>query len=256
MNNSEYDIYEDLVLKRDAYNKEAGLTKIEYYKLFGDLILESWQMKLECIKLKKKIAFCQTATLRNLPVDLDEMERTAKREMTLYNMQMQEVIDDLDKAEAAEEASEYSVEQSGIIYGRVARLIHPELNTAVVENRELLDLWRKVVAAYNSNDDIELDKLELQIMKITGSMGMYDNKDHIPDNLEERIKRVEFDIKKIINYEPYTYKAILSSPDMIEATKDDMNQDIDEYCSMKETLEEELKTFLSDGGDVTDWLKA
>ena len=59
--NVSYDRYEELLMRRDAVKKEAFLLERAYVREFGDLILEIFQLKLECIKKKKTIEFCQRA---------------------------------------------------------------------------------------------------------------------------------------------------------------------------------------------------
>ncbi len=55
--NVSYDRYEELLMRRDAIKKEAFQYERAYVREFGDLILEIFQMKLECIRKKKTIEF-------------------------------------------------------------------------------------------------------------------------------------------------------------------------------------------------------
>ena len=57
--NSEYERFEELLLKRDEILKEAAMNQIRYIRECGTLMLESFRVKSECLKFKKKLAYCQ-----------------------------------------------------------------------------------------------------------------------------------------------------------------------------------------------------
>ena len=61
--NGKYKKYEELLLKRDQLNKEAGAIHTLYIKEFGELLLEDFELKVECIKKKKQISYCQAAIM-------------------------------------------------------------------------------------------------------------------------------------------------------------------------------------------------
>lgn len=54
---SKYEEYENLLLERDQITKEAGQIWTVYLQLFGKLITDNYEEKLECIKCKKTIAY-------------------------------------------------------------------------------------------------------------------------------------------------------------------------------------------------------
>ena len=58
MNDGQYQKYEELLLKRDQLNKDAGSIHTAYMKEFGELLLENFELKIDCIKKKKMIAYC------------------------------------------------------------------------------------------------------------------------------------------------------------------------------------------------------
>ena len=51
---SQFDEYKSLILKRDDLKKKAFQYQEDYYREFGDLLKESFALKVECITLKKK----------------------------------------------------------------------------------------------------------------------------------------------------------------------------------------------------------
>ena len=81
---SKYGEYEELLLERDQLEKEAGQIWTAYLKLFGRLITENYEEKLECIKCKKTIAYYQSALNRGGKVDASEMQKWLDGEMADY----------------------------------------------------------------------------------------------------------------------------------------------------------------------------
>ena len=55
--NSAYSRYEELLLRRDELRKEAFQLERQYVRTFGDLILQVFEKKIECIRKNKTIEF-------------------------------------------------------------------------------------------------------------------------------------------------------------------------------------------------------
>ena len=81
---SKYDEYENLLLTRDQLRKEAGQIWTVYLQLFGRLITENYEEKLECIKCKKIIAYYQNAINHGGAVDSAAMQKYLDQEMAGY----------------------------------------------------------------------------------------------------------------------------------------------------------------------------
>ena len=67
--------YENLILQRDRLEKEAEQYRMEYFREFGELITDAFQARIDCIALKKSIAFCQAkrnAGEESDPISLQE----------------------------------------------------------------------------------------------------------------------------------------------------------------------------------------
>lgn len=48
--NTAYSKYEEVLLRRDNLRKEAEHYHMEYLRVFGDLITEDFEKKIECIR--------------------------------------------------------------------------------------------------------------------------------------------------------------------------------------------------------------
>lgn len=56
----ELEEYQNLIFQKENFIKEGIRWEREYYKEFGNLKKQSFELKVECILLKKQISFCQS----------------------------------------------------------------------------------------------------------------------------------------------------------------------------------------------------
>ena len=96
---SKYEEYENLLLERDQLNKEAGQIWTAYLRIFGKLISDNYEEKLECIKCKKIIAYYQNALNHGGVVDSAAMERYLEKEMAEYYANLNRMIKENEKSE-------------------------------------------------------------------------------------------------------------------------------------------------------------
>jgi len=73
INDSRYDIYEELLIQRDALKKETNAIFALYINRFGELMTAVFRKKIDCISRKKAIAFCAEFANRSQPVDYDAL---------------------------------------------------------------------------------------------------------------------------------------------------------------------------------------
>ena len=253
-NDGQYGKYEELLLKRDQFLKEAGSVHTAYMKEFGELLLKNFELKIDCIKKKKMISYCQAALNRGGVIDVNDMNRQIEQSMALYNMQLKEMMADKANADKANSSPSYKVERAKRIYRRLAKTIHPDINPLTMDNEELRELWDRIVIAYKCNDDDELDNLEVLVRKVLKENGAEVSTPHI-DNIDERIANLEAEINGIITTEPYTYMELLSSQDKIDNKKAELGKEIEEYEKYAKELEEVLRKILYEGGAPLTWIQ-
>ena len=87
-----YKNYEELLIKRDQLYKEAGGIQILYTKEFGDLITKVFEEKIECIKKKKAIEYCQAITNKGGFIDKDDLASYLDKNMALYKTLLHQKI--------------------------------------------------------------------------------------------------------------------------------------------------------------------
>ena len=249
-----YKKYETLLLKRDQLQKEACSIHVSYVKEFGDLLLESFELKVDCIKKRKMIAFCLAAVNHGETIDVKEMNRQIEREMAMYNQQLKDMAADKKEADKAKTCPEYKVQRAKRIYHRIAKMIHPDINPKAAENEQICELWNRVVIAYQCNDDEELDNLEILIRKVLKDNGELVTGVTI-DHIDERIDRLEEEINMILATEPYIWRDLLESEEKVAAQKEEIRNEIAEYKKYSEELAKILQDILAGGGVPITWIQ-
>jgi hypothetical protein len=71
-------------------NENAGEATLEEV---SDLITGIFQLKVECIKIKKMISYCRRRLNRGLSIDTDHMQKDIDKEMKLHYLQLKEQLD-------------------------------------------------------------------------------------------------------------------------------------------------------------------
>ncbi len=244
--------YEELLARRDQFTKEAASFLVCYTKEFGNLITGNFELKVECIKLKKMIGYCRRRLNRGLKIDADRMNSDIDREMQLYYAQLKDMTKDVTEAKNAKPVGAFRFTRSKKIYRRLMKILHPDVNKKNMENEELRELWERIVNAYNHSNVDELDDLEFLVRKKLEELG--DEGFAINyDNLEERIERVERQINDIITTEPYTYKDLLEDEDRKAAHKELLKAEHDDYDRYLQNLKNALEDILKNGGTTIVW---
>jgi len=248
--NISYDRYEELLMRRDAVKKEAFIYEREYVREFGDLILEVFQMKLECIRKKKTIEFCQAALNHGNKVDQDLLKEYLDNELSALKAQLNDMIVDAENAKNAGTATEIELLQIKKIYHRMVKKIHPDINPMVNKSEELRELWQRVITAYNCNDLKLMQETEVLITKALEQMGNETIDIEIPD-IDEKISELEAEIRKIRETDPYQYKFLLEDPEAVREKKNSLQEEKNSYEEYGNQLEEILNGLMGSGVSIT-----
>ncbi len=248
-----YKRYEDLLLKRDQLYKEAGSINTAYVKEFGDLLLKDFELKVECIKKRKMIAYCIGAVNHGRAIDVQKMNAEVEHTMALYYHELKQMAEQKSEADKSKTTPLYKVDKAKRIYKRIAKMIHPDINPAAASDENIRELWGRVVVAYHCNDDVELGNLEILIKRVLKDLGE-DISGVTIDGIEERIAVIEEEINSIITCEPYTWLEILSSSEKTAIKKKELQESIDESAKYSEELSKTLQDIISGGGVPLTWI--
>ena len=248
--NSSYAKYEEVLVRRDEMKKEAFQYERAYVREFGDLILEVFQMKLESIKKKKTIEFCQAYANRGLSVDQDALQEYLANELAEYKAQLDRMIADNKAAKKSNVITEVELLKIKRIYHHLAKKIHPDINPATNENEKLRGLWQMMLVAYNCNNLKEMIEIEVLVNALLEKLNLGAFDITIPD-IDEKIAEIEAEIEKIRSTDPYQYKYILEDEIAIEEKKEDLRRELKEYEDYCKQLDEILNGLLRKGMKMT-----
>lgn len=246
--NTSYARYEELINRRDELKKEAFQYHADYVREFGDLILELFRKKIECIQKKKTIEYCQAALNHGKSVDQAQLQAYLEKEMADFQTQLRDMVEEHEAALKSTVVTEKDLLEIKRIYHRLVKKIHPDINPAVTGSEELMDLWHRVSLSYSCNDLKALQELEILVMQALESAS-FDDLD-IPD-IEEKIIELEREIKEIMETDPYQYKFLLADSKAVEAKKEDLRAEMKTYEDYSKQLDEVLEGILGSGVKIT-----
>lgn len=235
----DYTQYEALLLRRDSLRKEALDYLSEYIRAFGELTMEVYEQQVECIKQKKAIAFCQTAANYGRKPDRAQLEAYLEKEMAEYYQRLRQMADDNQNCKDAKAVPEHDVLRIKKIYRDIAKKLHPDISPLTEKYPELLELWYRLVAAYNCNSLQEAEEVQLLINSFLERSGEDHFEITIP-NIRQRITALEAEIRQIITTTPYTYSELLNDPSAIETKKETLREELETYRNYAEELQKIL----------------
>ena len=153
---TEYEEYELLLLRRDNLRKEAEQFHLNYLRVFGDLMTEVFQQKVECIRRKKIIAYCQKLANRGADINRADLDAYIDQVMAEYRTELEQMIRTVSAIKNSGKISSYDKKKVKEIYYRLVRLIHPDIRPELAQDEVIRDYWQRIVVAYRHNDIEEL----------------------------------------------------------------------------------------------------
>lgn len=242
--NQGYAEYEELLLERDQIRKEAGLLKIAYTKIFGELIARLFEMKITCIKKKKILHFCQAEANKGKTVDLDAMMAQINREMREYDRKLAQMIAENNAANASDHIGVETLAKIKKLYHRLAKMLHPDINPKTDVNPQLKQLWHMIVVSYNANNLEELEAAEVLVKKALENAGWETIEIEI-DDLPGKIQKVRDEMMTIKGKNPYQYKFLLENEKAVEEKKESLQREMQEYAEYEKELDALMDQFLT-----------
>ena len=251
-NTGRYEYYEDLLCKREAYAREADSILLSFNKEFGWKIKENFELKLACIQLKKRIAYCQKQLNYGQSIDSDQMESYVEAEMLHYYDELKRIIDQYEAGRDSVTAQRWAIRRAKEIYRKLAKRLHPDINKVTVENPKLFELWNRIIRAYHRVDVEELENLEVIAGRILADMEGV-TFEYSFSNVEERIARVERQIREIISSEPYTLERFLEDEELKQQKHESLDSERKEYLQYTDELQAEFVRMIGKGGISFVW---
>ena len=233
-----YKRYEELIFERDRLEKEADQIGLAYTRTFGQLMTDVYEEKIECIKLRKMIAFYQAAANRGEQADMEEMIAYLQQEMAEYYANLEHMVRRNEAAKKSRVITEYEEKRIKALYRHIAKLLHPDIHPEVREDDFLMDLWTAAATAYHANDLKRLMDVEIMIQKALkdgappSGMGLVE--------INARIEEIEEEIEEIRTTEPYIWHELLDDEAAKQKRITELKAELEQYREYRRGLEQVL----------------
>ena len=86
-------VYETLLNEKGSLEKECFEYSLDYAREFGKQIEDLFELKLEVVTLKKKIAYCVKKSYQNETIYSSELDRYIDLEILEYQAKLDELIE-------------------------------------------------------------------------------------------------------------------------------------------------------------------
>lgn len=249
--NEGYSRYEELLLRRDGLRKEAYQWGMEYTRVFGDLITSVFEKKIDCIRKKKMISYCQAKLNHGQNIDQNELEKFLDEQMAEYNARLEAMINEKVSAQNGKRITEAQLVEIKKLYHKLAKQLHPDINPMTQEIPELNMLWMRIVISYEANDLVGLQEAEVLTNKLLAELDNGCVEIEIPD-IDEKIKEIEAQIKEIIETDPYQYKFLLEDAEAVILKKESLADELKTYTEYEKQLDEILEEMMKSGVTI-EW---
>lgn len=240
--NISYSKYEEVLLKRDNLRKEAEEYHLAFIRAFGDLITESFRLKIECIKKKKMIAYCQRMVNQGKEINQSSMHTYIEHEMAEYRKELKAMVDDVKAVKDARKISPLELKKIKSIYYNLVKLMHPDIHPELADDETLKDYWQRIVIAYTYNSLADLEELDVLVRT---HLEKKDTGGELPEieNIDVKIAQVEKEIEEIISTDPYLYKLLLDDRREVERKRQSYKDEIKSFTNYSAQLQDVLDTF-------------
>ena len=229
--------------------------KTQYMLCIGQLEYRVFQLKTDVARWQRRFTLRQQALNRGETPNLVQIEAQLDEEFQDYLRQVKEHLVAIKAAAQHASMARLSDEETSAIrvnYLKAVKRLHPDINAKTSENEILMDLWDRVMRAYRAFDVEKLEELEVTLNYVMTELGEEGFAPNI-DNIDEKIKKLEKAIEQIITTVPYTYGELLKDPGAVEAKKQELKNELEEYRTYRKNLEETLEKLTGEGGGRFTW---
>jgi gas vesicle protein len=249
------DLKEELIKlyadKEDLLNTVKLNLELDYQLKIGKKQYELIMVRIEALRLKRKVEILQSAINRQVKCSIGVVEAQLDFEFEKWSREAMEFYKDLKFAEAytgLEKMTSGDVIEMKKIYRKLAKKFHPDLNPDWQE--EARHFWQRIVEAYGNNDLKELKILELlsrdfeKEEKVLFTMKLL-KKDC--ESLKEKIKEMINDIAHVKKRFPFNIEEKLQDDGWVEEQNRLIEDQVSEWQESKkifETRVEELSIII------------
>lgn len=191
-------LYRSLIIKRDELKKQVEENQKDNYQMYADSYKEYYSLMVECIFLKKRIAYCQRCKNHHIKIYKEELEGYMDAVKEDYMHELEELR--THKKIVKQHLSDEDMKQAKKIFKRIIKRIdqdHP--------------LWERALKSYRYNNLNDLKDIEMLVDYDTQSI----RKNLDMTYLTTQIERLKKEIESIENRKPKITKEYLEKKIMI-----------------------------------------
>lgn len=191
-------LYRSLIIKRDELKKQVEENQKDNYQMYADSYKEYYSLMVECIFLKKRIAYCQRCKNHHIKIYKEELEGYMDAVKEDYMHELEELR--THKKIVKRHLSDEDMKQAKKIFKRIIKRIdqdHP--------------LWERALKSYRYNNLNDLKDIEMLVDYDTQSI----RKNLDMTYLTTQIERIKKEIESIENRKPKITKEYLEKKIMI-----------------------------------------
>ncbi len=186
------ELYRSLIIKRDELKKQVEENQKDNYQIYADSYKEYYSLMVECIFLKKRIAYCQRCKNHYIKIYKEELEGYMDAVKEDYMHELEELR--THKKIVKQHLSDEDMKQAKKIFKRIVKRIdqdHP--------------LWERALESYRYNNLNDLKDIEMLVDYDTQSI----RKNLDMTYLTTQIERIKKEIESIENRKPKITKEYL-----------------------------------------------
>ncbi len=210
----EYQRYIRLLMEQEDVLKQGKLYQLEYFHTFGEEVSRNYRLKMHQLQAQKTLEYYRSYLEEEKFVNELMVEQKVKEELKMYELDLSEITSLRDKSISILPTVIDSMLKD--VFIRLLARMHPELQRK--RDPEALQMWHEIEEAYMMDDLSSLLALEQEI-------SVFENQSIKPINVEERIARVENQIRILKGNYPYLFKKILEDPSLKKAEKEKLEKE-------------------------------
>lgn len=191
-------LYRSLIIKRDELKKQVEENQKDNYQMYADSYKEYYSLMVECIFLKKRIAYCQRCKNHHIKIYKEELEGYMDAVKEDYMHELEELR--THKKIVKQHLSDEDMKQAKKIFKRIIKRIHQDH-----------PLWERALKSYRYNNLNDLKDIEMLVDYDTQSI----RKNLDMTYLTTQIERIKKEIESIENRKPKITKEYLEKKIMI-----------------------------------------
>lgn len=191
-------LYRSLIIKRDELKKQVEENQKDNYQMYADSYKEYYSLMVECIFLKKRIAYCQRCKNHHIKIYKEELEGYMDAVKEDYMHELEELR--THKKIVKQHLSDEDMKQAKKIFKRIIKRIYQDH-----------PLWERALESYRYNNLNDLKDIEMLVDYDTQSI----RKNLDMTYLTTQIERIKKEIESIENRKPKITKEYLEKKIMI-----------------------------------------